>query len=190
MPASSASSATRSAVSEVSSAGLTTRVQPAASAGPIFQASISRGKFHGSTQADDADGLADDEGDVVVGGGRHLVVDLVDGLAVPAQALDRLGQVDGLAVEDGLAAVEALHHREVDEVVVDQPGEALDRSLALGGMGLRPAVEGGAGCGDRGIDVLGAAGGQGGEHGAGRRIDGLEGPARAGGDLCAADHAG
>ena len=49
-PASPASSATRSAVSVVSGAGLTTTEQPAASAGPIFQASISMGKFHGRTR--------------------------------------------------------------------------------------------------------------------------------------------
>src|SRR5208283_4574773 len=37
----------RSAVSGVSSAGLSTTVQPVASAGPIFQAAIIHGKFHG-----------------------------------------------------------------------------------------------------------------------------------------------
>ena len=48
-PASIASSATRRAVSEVCSAGLTIIEQPAASAGPIFQAIIRSGKFHGNT---------------------------------------------------------------------------------------------------------------------------------------------
>ena len=47
-PASSASSAKRSAVSGVSSAGLSTTVFPAASAGPSFQAAIVSGKFHGT----------------------------------------------------------------------------------------------------------------------------------------------
>ena len=47
MPASSASSPTRSAVSGVCSAGLSTIVQPAARAGAIFHAAISSGKFHG-----------------------------------------------------------------------------------------------------------------------------------------------
>ena len=46
-PASSASSAKRSAVSGVSSAGLSTTVLPAASAGPIFHEAIVSGKFHG-----------------------------------------------------------------------------------------------------------------------------------------------
>lgn len=50
MPASFTSSATRSVLSVVSSAGLTMTEQPDASAGPIFQASIKSGKFHGSTQ--------------------------------------------------------------------------------------------------------------------------------------------
>ena len=46
-PASRASSATRSAVSGVCSAGFITIVLPQASAGPHFQASISSGKFQG-----------------------------------------------------------------------------------------------------------------------------------------------
>ena len=41
------SSASRSAVSGVCSAGLSTTVQPVASAGPSFHAAISSGKFHG-----------------------------------------------------------------------------------------------------------------------------------------------
>jgi hypothetical protein len=47
MPASSASSPSRSAVRGVCSAGLRSTVQPAASAGATFQADISRGKFQG-----------------------------------------------------------------------------------------------------------------------------------------------
>ena len=46
-PARSQISANRMAVSGVNSAGFSTTVQPAASAGAIFQASISSGKFHG-----------------------------------------------------------------------------------------------------------------------------------------------
>ena len=48
-PASAAISASSAAVSAVSAAGFTTTEHPAASAGPIFHASISSGKFHGST---------------------------------------------------------------------------------------------------------------------------------------------
>jgi hypothetical protein len=46
-PASWSSSPTRSALSGVCSAGLSTTVQPAARAGPSFQAIIRIGKFHG-----------------------------------------------------------------------------------------------------------------------------------------------
>jgi hypothetical protein len=49
-------SANSSAVSEVNSAGFSTTVLPAASAGAIFQASISSGKFHGIICAADAIG--------------------------------------------------------------------------------------------------------------------------------------
>ncbi len=47
-PAASASSASRSAVSGVSSAGFSTTVLPAASAGPKPQPAIGIGKFHGT----------------------------------------------------------------------------------------------------------------------------------------------
>ena len=47
IPASAAISANRSAVSGVNSAGLSTTVFPAASAGATFHASMSKGKFHG-----------------------------------------------------------------------------------------------------------------------------------------------
>jgi hypothetical protein len=46
-PASASRSAMYSAVSGVSSAGLSTTVQPAASAGPILRVAIAAGKFHG-----------------------------------------------------------------------------------------------------------------------------------------------
>ena len=46
-PASSASSAKRRALSGVSSAGFSTTVLPAASAGASFQEAIVSGKFHG-----------------------------------------------------------------------------------------------------------------------------------------------
>ncbi|MNS79401.1 hypothetical protein D3C72_1130550 [compost metagenome] len=50
-PASSASSASRSAVSGVSSDGLSTTVQPAASAGATFHSAMASGKFHGTMAA-------------------------------------------------------------------------------------------------------------------------------------------
>ena len=50
-PASSMSSARRSAVSDVSSAGFSTMVQPAASAGAIFMAVSTKGEFQGTIAA-------------------------------------------------------------------------------------------------------------------------------------------
>ena len=47
MPASAISSPSRSAVSGVCSAGLSTTQLPVVSAGPSFHAAISSGKFHG-----------------------------------------------------------------------------------------------------------------------------------------------
>ena len=49
-PAWASTSATSSAVSGVSSAGLSTTVHPAASAGPILRVAIAAGKFHGVTR--------------------------------------------------------------------------------------------------------------------------------------------
>ena len=57
-PASASSPAMASAVSGVSSAGLSTTVQPAASAGPILRVAIAAGKFHGVTSTRHADRLA------------------------------------------------------------------------------------------------------------------------------------
>ncbi|MNW00386.1 hypothetical protein D3C71_1958720 [compost metagenome] len=48
IPACCTSSAKRRADSEVSSAGLTTTVQPTARAAPSFQAMVCSGKFHGT----------------------------------------------------------------------------------------------------------------------------------------------
>ena len=56
-PASRRMSATASAVSGVSLAGLSTTVQPAASAGPIFRVAIAAGKFHGVIEHADPDRL-------------------------------------------------------------------------------------------------------------------------------------
>jgi hypothetical protein len=50
-PASSSRRATASAVSGVSAAGLSTTVQPAASAGASLRVAIAAGKFHGVTSA-------------------------------------------------------------------------------------------------------------------------------------------
>jgi hypothetical protein len=57
-PLAATSSATRRVVSGVSSAGLSTTVLPAASAGPSFQLVNISGKFHGTIWPDHPDRLA------------------------------------------------------------------------------------------------------------------------------------
>ena len=56
-PASSSTGISASMVSGVSDAGLSTTVQPAASAGPILRVAIAAGKFHGVTSTATPAGL-------------------------------------------------------------------------------------------------------------------------------------
>ncbi len=56
-PASARNFASNSAVSGVSDAGLSTTVQPAASAGPILRVAIAAGKFHGVNKRQTPTGL-------------------------------------------------------------------------------------------------------------------------------------
>ena len=56
-PASASSAASSNAVSGVSCAGLSTTVQPAASAGPILRVAIAAGKFHGVSSSATPTGL-------------------------------------------------------------------------------------------------------------------------------------
>ena len=77
-----------SAVSGVSVAGLSTTVQPAASAGPILRVAIAAGKFHGVTSTADADRLP--QHDNLVGAARRRLHRscAADGLlGVPAEEL-------------------------------------------------------------------------------------------------------
>ena len=75
-PARAASSASASAENGVSSAGLTTTVQPAASAGPILRAIIADGKVPGRDRGDDTDRLLEHEDAPVLRVARdHVAVD-------------------------------------------------------------------------------------------------------------------
>ena len=74
----------------------------------------------------------------IVAAGARLVVDLVDGLGVPFDRVDGLGNVDRLAVADRFAAVEALHHRQFAPVAGDQLAQADQHVLAPGRMQPRP----------------------------------------------------
>ena len=111
-PASIASSATRSAVSGDFSEGLSTSELPLASTGPIFQDAINSGKFHGTMAPTTPIGSRVMVASARGPGGRDFVVDLVDGLRVPADAVRRRRDVHREAVGDRLAGVERLEQRE------------------------------------------------------------------------------
>ena len=120
IPARTASSPSASADSGVAGAGLTTIVQPAASAGAALRAIIAIGKFHGVIAAHDADRLAQREQPATVGRGRDdLAVRALGLLGVP---LDEGGAVEDLPARLGerLALLRGEHHREVVDVLDDQ----------------------------------------------------------------------
>ena len=106
---------TASAVSGVVSAGLSTTVLPQASAGAIFQASISSGKFHGMTWPATPSGR---------GVGPNPAYSQLVG---PARVVEevRRGQrdVDVARLADRLAVVERLQHGELAGTLLDQPGD-------------------------------------------------------------------
>ena len=189
MPASEASSARRIVLSEVSSAGLMTRLLPAASAGAAFQAAIMIGKFQGRTAPTTPIGSRMIMPSASRPGRRDRVVQLVDRLGVPAERLDRLGQVRLATVRDRLARLERVEQRQLLGVRLDQVGEAQQHGLALGGGAARPAavVEGAAGGGDREVDVGGVARGDRGQRPAGRGVLGRESLAAEGGPESAVD---
>ena len=114
MPASSASSPRRIAVSGVYDAGLRIAVLPAASAGATFHEAMRIGKFHGTISPHDADRLAQGQVEAGLGDRDRLAEDLVrragvvvedearpDDLA--ARARDRLADVAALELGELLA---------------------------------------------------------------------------------------
>ena len=136
-----------SAVSGVVSAGLSTTVLPAASAGAIFHASISSGKFHGMIWPATPSG----RGAPV----RERVVELVGPAGVVEEVRGGERQVDVARLLDRLAAVERLEHRELARALLQQPRDPEQVLGALGRAQRRPlALEGVARRGDRGVDVL------------------------------------
>ena len=98
-------SANRRALSGVVEAGLRTTVLPAASAGAIFQASISSGKFHGMIWAATPSGARDPAGE--------RVLELVRPARVVPEMRRRERHVDVAALLDRLARVHRLEHREL-----------------------------------------------------------------------------
>ena len=138
-----------SAVSGVVSAGLSTTVLPAASAGAIFQASISSGKFHGMIWPATPIGRAAPV--------RERVVELVGPAGVVEEVRRGQRQVDVARLLDRLAAVERLEHGELARALLQQPRDPEQVLGPLGRAQRRPgALERVARRGDRGVDVAGA----------------------------------
>ena len=158
IPASTASSAIRMAVSGDFSEGLSTNELPAASTGPIFQAAMSSGKFHGTIAPTTPIGSRVINASVSRSRRRHLVIDLVDGFGIPTDAVRAAGNVDAQTVADGLAHVERLEQRQLLAMFADEIGETLATpSCACAGarfaqLPLRKAARAAA---NGAIDVLG-----------------------------------
>ena len=105
-PASSSSSASASIVSGVSDAGLSTTVQPAASAGAILRVAIAAGKFHGVTSTATPAGLCCTRMRAPELGARDDLAEVADRfLGVPAEELGGIGGF-GARVRQRLAVLE------------------------------------------------------------------------------------
>ena len=154
-------SANSSAVSGVVSAGLSTTVLPQASAGAIFQASISSGKFQGMTWP------ATPSGRGAVAG----VLELVGPAGVVEEVRRGDRDVDVAGLLDRLAVVDRLQHGELAAALLDDAGDPVEvlRALAAGhpapdarvgaAGGLDGVVDVGlVGLGDLGQHLLGARG--------------------------------
>ena len=125
-------SANSSAVSGVVSAGLSTTVLPQASAGAIFHASISSGKFHGMTWPATPSGRGS--------GPKPGVLELVGPARVVEEVRGDQRDVDVAGLADRLAVVERLQHGELAGALLDDPGdpEQVLRPLAAAASDPRP----------------------------------------------------
>ena len=142
-------SAKISAVRGVVSAGFSTTVLPQASAGAIFHASMSSGKFHGMIWRGDAERPR-----LAV---RECVFELVGPAGVVEEVRRGERHVDVARLLDRLAAVERLRDGELARALLQEAGDAEQVFRALGGSQRRPAVlECRSRGGDGEIDVLGA----------------------------------
>ena len=169
--------ASRSAVTGDHSAGLCTTVQPAASAGAIFQVDSMNGVFHGVITPTGPIGTRVEMFQCSSLGRVEAVAGL--GAFVGEEA-EILGGADrGLGHEAmGLAGVDAFQHGDIVGAVLDGIGDAMQQFLAHRGRHVAPGLEGQR-CGGRGaVDVLGIAARDGRQHRAIDRRLRLEGLAR------------
>ena len=180
-PASANSSPRRKAESGVCSAGLSTTVQPDASAGPSFHAAISSGKFHGMICADHADRLAERVGEIFcarrVGHGdrNRGALDLRRPSRHVAEQVDGERNVGGARHGQRLAVVERFDERELVQMRFEQIGKLPDQASAFGSGHARPWSRECFASGFHGeLDILSIAFGDVGEHLAGGWIVGGE----------------
>ncbi len=118
--------ASSNALSGVVSAGLSTHVLPAASAGASFQAAISSGKFHGITWPATPSGRR-----------RRAepgVVELVGPARVVEEVRGRQRDVDVSGLPDRLAVVDRLEHGELTGTLLQDPRDPVQ---VLGPLGAR-----------------------------------------------------
>ena len=109
------------AVSGVNSAGFSTTVQPAASAGAIFQASISSGKFHGMICPTTPTACL----------ARKLAVQRLRPAGMVDEVADGQRHVDVAAFADRLAVVERFQHREEALVALHGAADGVEHLGAL-----------------------------------------------------------
>ena len=130
------------------SAGLSTIVLPAASAGAIFQAAISSGKFHGTIAPDDA-------ARVRRPAAARRVGELIGPAGVVEEVRGRHRHVEVARLFDRFAVVERLEHRELARPLGNRARDAVDvRRAPRRAQRLPILVVGRAGRSDRAIDVL------------------------------------
>ena len=150
-PASSASSPKRIALSGVSSAGFSTTVLPAASAGAELPGGDRQREVPGNDQPDDAERLADREG-LAPGDRDRLAEQPLGRRRVVAERLDRHPDL-AARVADRLAGVARLEQRELLVVLLEHDDE---RAQTLGPRGRSqrtPGREGRPRAGDGLVDL-------------------------------------
>ena len=86
-------------------------------------------------RADDAKRLAPHQHQITFAGGRHFVIDLVDGLAIPLEDRRRAGDVDRGCVLDQLAHVERFEQGKFMQVFAQQLRQPQQHLLAMGRAG-------------------------------------------------------
>ena len=155
-PACLASLASRSAVTGDHSAGLCTTVQPAASAGAIFQVDSMNGVFHGVMTPTGPIGTRVEMFQCSSLGRVEAVARL--GALVGEEAEILRAADRGLGHEAmGLAGVDAFQHGDIVGAVLDGVGDAMQQFLAHRRRHVAPGLEGA--CRRRGgaVDILGVA---------------------------------